>query len=52
MSAIRLRRLRRNPQIRNLVAETRLRSEDLILPYFVIDGKDKRGDSSAIRSSP
>lgn len=42
MSVIRLRRLRRNQQIRNLVAETQLRSEDLILPYFVIGGKNRR----------
>ena len=48
MSVISLRRLRRNPQIRSLVAETRLRAEDLILPYFVIDWKDRREPISSM----
>ncbi len=34
------RRLRRNPQIRNLVRETILTPDDLILPLFVAAGKD------------
>lgn len=42
MPVVRLRRLRRNPQIRNLVAETRLRTEDMILPCFVIGGEGRR----------
>lgn len=36
---IRLRRLRRNEIIRDLVAETRISAEDLVMPYFVIEGK-------------
>ncbi|GAB4330344.1 MAG: porphobilinogen synthase [Calditrichia bacterium] len=34
------RRLRRNPQIRNMVRETVLTRHDLILPLFVVFGKD------------
>ena len=35
----RLRRLRRNPTLRRMVAETRLSADDLILPLFVRPGK-------------
>ena len=35
------RRLRRHPSRRALVAETVLRTEDLIAPLFVIDGKGR-----------
>ena len=37
----RLRRLRRQPSRRALVAETVLRVEDLIAPLFVVDGKGR-----------
>lgn len=36
------RRLRTNPQIRNMVRETTLSRHDLILPLFVVHGKDKK----------
>ncbi len=39
---IRLRRLRENNAIRNLISETHLSVNDLIMPYFVIEGKNKR----------
>jgi porphobilinogen synthase len=39
---IRLRRLRKNSAIRDLVAETQLRPAELIMPYFVIEGKNKK----------
>ena len=46
----RLRRLRRTPALRRLVAETRLSVDDLIAPLFVREGielnvrQDGRGD--------
>ena len=42
MASVKLRRLRRNKQIRDLVSETQLSIKDLIVPYFVIGGKNKR----------
>ncbi|PLX49018.1 MAG: porphobilinogen synthase [Desulfobulbaceae bacterium] len=36
------RRLRRNPQLRSLIRETRLSPEQLIYPIFVMPGKGKR----------
>ncbi|PDP87947.1 porphobilinogen synthase [Glycomyces fuscus] len=36
--AVRPRRLRRGPALRRLVAETRVRPEDLVLPMFVKEG--------------
>ncbi|MDX1518924.1 MAG: porphobilinogen synthase [Gammaproteobacteria bacterium] len=39
---IRLRRLRRHSGLRRLVAETRLLSEDLIFPMFIIEGENER----------
>ncbi len=39
---IRLRRNRKAPWIRELLAENRLHSSDLIMPFFVIDGKNKK----------
>ncbi|MEJ2635159.1 MAG: porphobilinogen synthase [Calditrichia bacterium] len=36
------RRLRVNPRIRNMVRETNLTRHDLILPQFVVFGKDKK----------
>ena len=38
--AVRLRRLRRTPALRRLVAETRLSIDDLVAPLFVADGID------------
>ncbi|MEZ7891315.1 MAG: porphobilinogen synthase [Candidatus Wallbacteria bacterium] len=40
--ATRLRRLRLNPVIRNLVAETSVSVDNLIMPYFVIYGNNKK----------
>jgi len=37
----RLRRLRRTPALRDLVAETRLSTGDLITPLFVREGIDE-----------
>jgi porphobilinogen synthase len=37
----RLRRLRRSPALRRLVAETRLTAEDLVAPLFVADGLEE-----------
>jgi porphobilinogen synthase len=45
----RARRLRRNPQLRALVRETRLSPEQLIYPLFVMPGKGKR---EAVPSMP
>jgi len=42
MSFVRLRRLRRNQQIRDLISQTQLSVKDLIMPYFVIEGRNKR----------
>src|SRR5262249_31111615 len=39
--ATRMRRLRRNPRLRDLVAETALRPSDLIAPLFVREGIDE-----------
>ena len=39
---IRLRRNRRSPAIRHLVRETKLSAEDLIAPFFVIEGNGRR----------
>ena len=46
---IRPRRLRRNPAIRSMVAETQIRPDDLIQPLFVIDGD---GEPEAVESMP
>lgn len=45
----RLRRLRRSPWIRRLVAESQLSADDLIYPMFVIEGDNK---SESIPSMP
>ena len=45
----RLRRLRRHPQLRELVRETTLSPKDLILPLFVRHG---RGQKNPIGSMP
>lgn len=49
MSIIRLRRLRRNQAVRDLFGQTQISAKDLILPYFVIAGKNKK---QAIESMP
>ena len=46
---LRLRRSRRTPALRRLVAETALSSADFIYPVFVLDGK---GQSEAVPSMP
>lgn len=40
--ATRLRRLRRTPWLRTLVAEHHLRVQDFVWPVFVVEGKNKR----------
>ncbi len=47
--ALRLRRLRKNPAIREMVAETHLKPADFIYPFFLLDGRNKR---EAIVSMP
>ncbi len=49
MPIIRLRRLRRNQAVRDLISQARLSVEDFIMPYFVIEGRDKK---EAIKSMP
>ena len=46
---MRARRLRRTKAIRNLVRETKLTADDLIQPFFVIEGRNKK---EAIASMP
>lgn len=46
---IRLRRNRKSPWIRELLAENRLHVSDLIMPFFVIVGKNKK---EAIKTLP
>ena len=41
--ARRMRRLRRTPALRRLVAETRLSVDDLVAPLFVREGIDEPG---------
>ena len=38
----RLRRLRKNPAIRNMIRETEVNRDDLIMPYFVCPGENVR----------
>jgi porphobilinogen synthase len=47
----RMRRLRGNPQIRDLLRETKLNPEDLIYPIFVKEGL-KNGEKEAIATMP
>ena len=42
------RRLRQNPAMRDLVAETQLSPRDLILPMFVADGIDQPKEISSM----
>lgn len=44
----RLRRLRRSPALRDLVRETRLSIDDLIMPLFVCPGSGERQEISAM----
>jgi porphobilinogen synthase len=39
---IRVSRLRKNQKIRDLTAETELSTDNLIMPYFVIEGRNKK----------
>ncbi len=39
---VRLRRLRRTPALRHLVAETQLAPKDLIYPLFILEGRNQR----------
>jgi len=45
----RMRRIRRTKAIRDMVRENRVMPEDLIMPYFVLEGKQKR---EQIKSMP
>jgi porphobilinogen synthase len=47
----RMRRLRQNPQIRDIVRETKLNPEDLIYPIFVKE-ELKNGKKEAIATMP
>lgn len=42
MAFVRLRRFRINPAIRDLLSETKLSISNFILPYFVIEGRNKK----------
>lgn len=48
MAFVSLRNLRKNPAARDLVAETKLAAGDLIMPYFVIEGKNKKEKISSL----
>ncbi|MGE0489400.1 MAG: porphobilinogen synthase [Vulcanimicrobiota bacterium] len=45
---LRMRRLRRSPTMRDLVRETQLTPNDLILPYFVVEGEGVSDEISAL----
>lgn len=49
MGFVRLRRLRSSQRIRDLFAQTKILPKDLIMPYFVIEGRNKK---EAIKSMP
>ena len=42
MAPVTLRRFRSNERIRELVSQTKILAKDLVMPYFVIAGKNKR----------
>ena len=42
--ATRMRRIRKNDQLRQMVSETQLGTQHLIYPVFLLDGKQKRQD--------
>ncbi len=44
----RLRRLRKNPEIRNLIRETQLTAHDLVMPLFVRPGENVRNEISSM----
>lgn len=44
----RLRRLRINPALRDIVRETRLSADDFIYPLFVVDGKNIKKEISSL----
>lgn len=44
----RLRRLRKTPLLREMVAETRLAKDMFVYPYFVLPGKNKRNSIDAM----
>ncbi|MCF6268680.1 MAG: porphobilinogen synthase [Melioribacteraceae bacterium] len=46
---VRLRRLRHNPIVRDMIRETHLRKADLIYPLFVVPGSDVKNE---VRSMP
>ena len=48
-SADRPRRLRANPQLRELVRETRLHPAQLIAPIFVVSGRGRREEISSLK---
>ena len=43
------RRLRANPQLRELVRETRLHAAQLVAPIFVVSGHDRREEISSLK---
>lgn len=45
---LRLRKFRRTKEVRDSIAETRLSVKDLIMPYFVIAGKNKEEPISSL----
>ncbi|MDI6606356.1 MAG: porphobilinogen synthase, partial [Candidatus Omnitrophota bacterium] len=42
MRFVRLRRFRRNRQIREIFSQTNLLAKDLVMPYFVVEGANKK----------
>jgi porphobilinogen synthase len=46
--AVRLRRLRQSPAIRELVAETRIAPQDFIYPFFLVEGRNQRRSISSM----
>jgi porphobilinogen synthase len=46
--AHRMRRLRSTPQLRDMVRETHLRTDKLIYPFFIIEGKKQRKPISSM----
>lgn len=50
MEFVRLRKNRRTQQIRDLLCETKVSVDDLIMPYFVIDGMNKREQITSMPS--
>ncbi|MCM8796244.1 MAG: porphobilinogen synthase [Candidatus Omnitrophica bacterium] len=49
MQVTRLRRLRQNAKLRDWISQTRLSPKDIILPYFVVEGKNIKKE---IKSMP